>query len=200
MEVCREVPKEAAPYLVPSSTRMSPKQEVNQGGSSSGFPGSFHSYAANRLLTVFPCPGWEQCHTTLLLLKHLLGCQGWQPGGICAQPPLSKQLARPLESSEIPCNVCGAALGWQSDLGNCLCWSGTRSCGSGDLPMPSPDAGMSLLSTSQHLRVSAHHLLVTPVTHLSLWKLPSSCSAGMIEPTGSACSTPALQEPPLAQS
>lgn len=41
---------------------------------------------------------------------------------------------------------------------------------------------------------------MTPVTRLSLGNLPSSCSAGMTEPTGSACPGPALQEPPLARS
>lgn len=36
----------------------------HQSGSSSGFPQSFHSCAANRLLTVLPWPGWEQCHSS----------------------------------------------------------------------------------------------------------------------------------------
>lgn len=102
-------------------------------------------------------------------------------------------------SSEIPSSVCGAVLGWRSDLGNCLRWSGTSSCGSGDLPVPSSGAGTSLFSPSPCSHLCSPSLGDT--RHTSIPQEASiSCSAGMIEPTGSACSTPALQKPPLAWS
>lgn len=84
-------------------------------------------------------------------------------------------------SSEIPSSVCGAALGWQSDLGNCLCCSGISSCGSGDLPVLSSDTGMSLLSPSPCSHLCSPSLGDTSHTSVPQ-EVSISCSAGMIEP------------------
>lgn len=107
---------------------------------------------------------------TLLLLKHLLSCQGYQMGGICAQPPLSKQQARPLKfpavSVEQP-------------------WDGTATLGSVCAGV-GPEAVAVVLNTNLFSPSPCSPLCSPSLGDSRHTFVPQeasiSCSAGMIEP------------------